>query len=664
MPIKRRERPAPRGVLTGPDWLGEQVTFKQGSLSVANFLKDNEDLLFYLDKAIDWEPLVRLTERDVKDSDSFESSAAAVTFYRDVLESVAEYVAEEIAPHAEEIDREGVLFDNGEVSFPPRLEKIFDELKALGFHGLCVPRELGGLNLPLLAYMACVELFARADVSVAAHFGFHGGMAMAMLVYSINEGTTEIDPQSGEILSTRFAHEIGEIMRGEAWGSMDITEPDAGSDMAALRSKAHHGDDGIWRVTGEKIYITSGHAKYHFVIARTEEQGDANNPFAGLKGLSMFLVPASGEGPGGTRASGVSVERIEKKLGHNGSATCALRFEEAPAHLIGKRGDGFKHMLLLMNNARIGVCFESLGLCEAALRLAQDYAVERRSMGKTIDQHEMIADMLEEMATDIAGIRALAFKAAVHEELTQKARLIAKAKEGAGMSIAPEIQEILDKSPKISRRLTPLAKLLGSEKAVEMARKAIQIHGGAGYIREYGAEKLLRDAMVFPIYEGTSQIQGLMVMKDALMGIMKGPGDFMKRLAQARLGSLSAKDPDARDLARIQLLSLKAQQHLIGRVASDKVKAVVQTPVQGWWGALSEGWDPKRDFARAMLHAERLAMLLADEAIAEILFEQAEAFPERRELYRNYVERALPRARYLYEQITERGDRLLARLSA
>ena len=175
---------------------------------------------------------------------------------------------------------------------------------------------------------------------------------------------------------------------------------------------------------------------------------------------------------------------------------------------------------------------------------------------------------------------------------------------------------------------------------------------------------LLRDAMVMPIYEGTSQIQSLMAMKDTLVGIMKRPADFVKRLAQARLASLPNNEADARDLARLQLLSLKAQQHLVGRVAADKFKAVAQTPIQGWWEALTDGWDPKRDFARAMLHAERLAMLLADEAIAEILLDQANRFPERRELYQAFMERALPRARFLHDQITTTGDRLLRRLKA
>ena len=625
---------------------------------MANFLRDNDDLCFYLDRAINWEALVPLTEREVADADAFKSTADAVAFYRDVLDTMAEFVADEIDPHSAEIDRGGVIYDEGEVHFPPRLTRIFEQLKALGFHGFCVPRELGGLNVPLIAYMASVEIFSRADVSTAAHFGFHGGMAMAMLAYSINEGTTQVDPHTGEILSTRFADEMAEIISGEAWGSMDITEPDAGSDMAALRCKGYQTEDGGWRVDGQKIFITSGHGKYHFVIARTEET-DARNPFAGLKGLSLFLVPAWSEGPEGKRVRHVMVEGVEDKLGHHGSATCTVRFEDSPAYLIGKRGEGFKHMLLLMNNARVGVSFESLGLCEAAYRLARDYAAERRSMGKTIDQHEMIADMLDEMKSDIVAIRALAFTAAEHEELAQKARLIANAREAAGLPVGDDIAQILATSPKISRRLTPLSKLLASEKAVEMARKAIQIHGGAGYIKEYGAEKLLRDAMVFPIYEGTSQIQGLMAMKDTLVGIMKRPGDFVKRLAQARLGSLPNNDADARDLARLQLLSLKAQQHLVGRVATDKLKAVAQTPIHGWWEALTDGWDPKRDFARAMLHAERLAMLLADEAIAEILQDQALRFPERRELYRTFMERALPRARYLHDQITTTGGRLL-----
>ncbi len=629
---------------------------------MGNFYEDNEDLRFYVERGIDWAPLVDATEYGFRTEDGFKTTEEAVGFYREILELIGGFVADEVAPHEAEIDREGVRFENGDAVFPPRLASIFEQIKGLELHGMCLPRELGGQNCPIILFSLEGELFARADVSVMAHHGFHAGIAMASLVYSFEEGTTRFDPASGKILETRFATEIEELRQGLAWGSMDITEPNAGSDMAALRAVGELDEDGTWRVTGQKIFITSGHAKYHYVIARTEKAGAESDPFAGLAGLSMFLVKAYDDTPDGTKTWHATVDRVEEKLGHHGSATVAISFDRTPAQLIGKRGEGFKYMLTLMNNARIGVGFECIGLCESALRKARAYAAERPSMGKTIDRHEMIADYFDEMETDVRALRALAVTSAVHQELGQKLELMLK----AGVVPEAELESVQRKSRRhrrLARRYTPLLKYLAAEKAVEIARRCLQIHGGVGYTTEYGAEKLLRDALVMPIYEGTSQIQSLMAMKDTLTGIMKTPTRFATRLAQAKWREVSARDPDERRLAKVQALSLSAQQHLIARTVQDKVRSVKELPITEWPEMLKKNWDPKRDFAFAMLHAERLTQLLADEAVLEILYEQSKAHPNRRVWFEAYAERAESRARWLHDQILHTGQRLLDRLA-
>jgi 3-(methylthio)propanoyl-CoA dehydrogenase len=630
---------------------------------MANFLKDNEDLRYYLEKGIDWATLVSVTERRFGPG-GFADPDEAKQFYDDSLELLGELCAEQVAPHALQIDRESVELENGEVIFPPRLASIFETIRGLELHGMCLPRELGGQNAPMFLYYIGTELFARADVSVMAHHGFHGGVALAMLLFSVREGSTRFDPDSGDILETRFAAEIEEIRRGDASGCMDITEPDAGSDMARLKTRGEQDADGRWYVTGQKIFITSGQGKYHFVIARTEQAGDDDDdPMAGLGGLSMFLVPAYETRPDGSRRRAhVVVDRIEEKMGHHGSATAALSFERAPAQLIGKRGEGFKYMLMLMNNARISVGFECIGLCEAAHRLAVAYAAERRSMGKTLDKHEMIADYLDEMQTDIQALRAMAMHAGFHEEVAQKLELeLLRSTELPDLDKKRREREI-SRHRTISRRATPLLKYLGAERAVEISRRALQIHGGNGYMREFGAEKLVRDAVVMPIYEGTSQIQALMAMKDKLGAIMKSPQGFVKKLAQTRWRALSSRDANERRVARIQLLSLSAQQHLIAKTAGAKFREISGKPLSEWPNALLSSWDPKRDFAHALLHAERLTRLLADELVSELLLEQARRHPERQELFERWLERAEPRCRFLYDEITSTGARLLAKL--
>jgi len=626
---------------------------------MSNFYRDNDDFQFYVDRGIDWEPLVRLTENEYRSDEGFDDEVEAVEFYRDVFEMVGGFVADEIEPHVQEIDDEGLELVDGEVEQPEKLDEIFEKLKSLEMHGVSIPRELGGMNCPVLVYMLNTELFARSDVSISAHHGFHGGIAMALVAYSMNEGSAEFDDKGG-LVETRFDEEIQEIMSGEAWGSMDITEPDAGSDMAALRTSAHQDDEGNWFVNGQKIFITSGHGKYHVVIAKTEtdESGDDH----GLDKLSTFLVKAYEENDDGGRERFAEIERLEEKLGHHASATCQITFDETPARLIGERGEGFKQMLLLMNNARVGVSFEAIGLCEKAYRLAKDYASERESMGKTLDRHEMIADYLEEMRTDIQGMRALAVEAGYCEELARKANMMIERRSELSSGEREHYERMHETNRWRARKLTPLLKYITAERCVEMARMCVQIHGGVGYTTEYEAEKLLRDAMVMPIYEGTSQIQSLMATKDILQHVMQNPGDFVSTLARARWTVWRSDDRRERQMAKLRLRSLTCQQHLIQKTAIDKVRSVADRPFSEWSQALLQEWDPKQDFSHALLHAERLTKMRADVAIASILYEQAQDHPDRVDVFDRYIERALPRAGFLQKKITETGDRLVADL--
>jgi alkylation response protein AidB-like acyl-CoA dehydrogenase len=630
---------------------------------MASFLTDNDDLLYYLNEGIDWTTLAEASEYGWRTVDGFKNGAEAKGFYSEVAHMMGELVAEQLAPRAPKIDREGAHLEGGEAVESPSMKEFFDAVRAADLHKMCIPRELGGLNAPLLLYFLCGEMIARGDLACMNHFSFHGGMAMAALAYSVHEGTTEFDVQAGRIKSTRFADEIAEIARGDAWGCMDITEPDAGSDMAALRTRAEQDEHGNWFVTGQKIFITSGHGKYHFVVARTEEAKDPNDPFAGLAGLSMFFVKTYDDLPDGSRKRHVTLERVEEKLGHHGSVTAALTFERAPARLIGRRGEGFRYMLVLMNNARVGVGFESIGLAEAAYRMAKAYAEQRRSMGKPIARHEMLADYLDEMRTDIQAMRVLGVAGAFHEEMSQKLQLIGKFIDKASPSDGARVGREAPRHTYLARRYTPLLKYFSTEKAVEIARRNMQIHGGAGYTREYGAEKLLRDSLVLPIYEGTSQIQSLMAMKDTLLGIIRRPQAFVTRMGQARWRAVSARDPLERRVARLQTLSMSAQQFLLTRTAAGKLKSLVATPVTKWREAFVQQWDPKRDFALAMLHAERLTRILVDEAVAELLLEQAKKHAHRRELLERWLARAELRSKALHEEITTTGERILASLA-
>jgi hypothetical protein len=626
---------------------------------VSNYFDDNEDLKYYMERGLDWGPLVELLEGNYKHPDGPKDLAEAMETYRDPLQLMGEFVAEQVAPHVAGVDHAGLKLVDGSVVAPPALTAIFQQVGEMGLHGICIPRELGGMNAPMVVYLIAAEMMARADVSMMTHYGFHSAIAMSLLLYSVAEGSTEWDKDTGVITKTRFDKEIREIVAGRAWGSMDITEPNAGSDMAQLNCRAELDSAGNWAVTGQKIFITSGHGAYHVVIARHVLPGQTAEP--GLKGLSLYLVPTFETLADGSQKRHVVVDRLEEKLGHHGSATCSVVFDRSPGILIGRVGDGFKHMLLLMNSARLGVGFEALGLSENAYRLAKAYAAERRSMGKTIDRHELIADYLDEMRTDIQGVRALCMYGAYHEEFAQRLRM----QEAAGHASeveAARIKQAVKRHSAKARRVTPLLKYLAAEKSVELARRSLQIHGGVGYTTEYGPEKLLRDSLVTPIYEGTSQIQSLMAMKDTLGAVLKNPQLFVRRKAQASWRSVSARDPLERRVARLKGLSYGAIQHLMTRVVFAKVKGVRAQPVGNWAEAVRASWDPKRDFAYGMLHAERLTKILADVAICEILWKQAVAHADRRDVLERYLLRAEPRCRFLHDEITTTGSRLLEEL--
>lgn len=630
-----------------------------------NFFRDNNDLQYYFTKGVDWEKLVRITELDYRLKDGHADFEEAQYFYEEVLSMFGEFVAKEVDPHTATFDREGVKLVDGEAVSSEAWDRVFKQIGELGIHGMPIPRELGGMNVPFLLFHFNSEMLARADVSAMTHMSFHAGIALAMLVYSFYEGTTEFDPETLEITSSRFGEYVSEIAAGEAWGAMDITEPDAGSDMAQLKARAVQGDDGIWRITGNKIFISSGHAKYHIVIARTEEDLSL-----GLDGLSLFVVKAYDDLPDGTRKRYVDIVRVEEKLGHHGSATCALEFDQVEGELVGKRGEGFKLMLLLMNNARVGVGFESIGLMENAWRQAKSYAEERVSMGKSIDRHEMIASYLDDMELEIAASRALTMHAGFHEEYAQKLDMFGRALVRAGKSMPSLGIESMDDIEKQlayhkweARRMTPLLKYAAGEGAVALAQRCIQIHGGVGYTQDYGAEKLLRDAMVLPIYEGTSQIQSLMAMKDNLMRVLNNPQAFLTSLAQARWRSVSAKDPAERRVQKLRVQSLGAIQTLLQRTATDKFKEVRNLPFTQWKTAFVQ-MDPKRDFSFAMLHAERLTRILIDTAVAELFWEQTQKHPERRDLLERWLEKAEPRTKMLLDEIANTGQRILDKLAS
>ncbi|MSP91116.1 MAG: hypothetical protein EXR79_04825 [Myxococcales bacterium] len=622
-----------------------------------NFYTDNADLRFWVEQALDWEMLFDMSEHGATAEDRPASVRDARDSYEGVLQEIGKFAARRIAPVARQIDREGTRMENGEVIESPTFAKVFKEMKKLDLYGLCVPREQGGLNAPAVVYLAAGEMISRADVSCMTHFGFHTGVAVSLLMYALRDPRTVV--KNGRVLSTPYDAVIADCVAGRAWGCMVLTESGAGSDLAQIRTAAVDAGDGVWKVNGEKIFITSGHGQYQLVLVRTEDPKKS----PGLKGLSLLLVRQKIERDGKT-VTNVRISNVEHKIGHNGSPTCSLVYEDSIGELIGRRGEGFELMLALMNFARLAVGFEGLGICEAALRTAREYAAQRVTMGKTIDRHEMVADMLDDMTLQVEALRALAFETAQKVERSTKLEQILKFDPPADEAARAELERRLQRVKRQARDLTPLLKYVGSERAVEMSRTAMQILGGVGYTQEALPEKLLRDALVLPIYEGTSQIQSLMALKDQLMQGLRDPRRFIVKMARANWKRVAESDPLEKQLARLFSYKYKALQTILVRIARNKLKATYDLPMGSWTDALFNEWDPKLDFAPGLLHAERLTRILADTAMARILVKYATKFPERRSRADRFMKRADLRCRAWLAEIEEHGEDLLAELQA
>jgi hypothetical protein len=634
----------------------------------SNFFLDNDDLRFQMSR-FDWSTLVDLQEQLFLDEDRLTSGADGRAFYEEILTTLGEFLAREVAPHEHELDTQLPKFKDGEVDDGARMKKVFAGLANLGAFGITLPRRLGGMNAPLFINQILMELMTRADASVPGQFAFYGGIASALLFYSNEEGS--VTYEGGVPVKSRFDDVIVRIGEGREWGAMVLTEPQAGSDLARLQTKATLQADGTWRLSGQKIFITAGHGEHHIVIARSEDE--TTQP--GLAGLSLFYVPAHVDDKGKAvpkdapgAKSNLSIGGIEHKMGQRSCVAATINYDDSVAELIGKRGDGFRLMLVLMNNARIGVAFEALGTCEASLRTARAYAEERVSMGKPIAKHEMIADYLDEMDVAIRALRAATFEAGFYEEASMRLKLLLKVRPPANEDDRKKLEKKAKDYGARSRELTPLIKYFGGEEAVRQARMAMQMFGGSGYIIETGVEKLLRDALVIPVYEGTSQIQSLMALKDSLLGVLKNPTKFARDIAEARFAALSSNDPLDKAVARMKVTTLSAMQTILSRIATDKLGTVKGQPVTSWRGLIAGEWDPTKDFSFGMLHAERLTKLLCYSQMAEILVRQAHACaatadgPERREIAERFVERFEPRGKGVLLEIEASSGGLVARL--
>ncbi len=457
---------------------------------MANFYTDNPDLRHHLTHPL-MEKIVALKERNYTDAEKYDYApldyADAQDSYDKVLEIVGEMCGDIIAPNAEDVDHQGPSVADGRVIYADATKVNLDACRKAGLMGMAMPRRYGGLNFPITPYIMAADIVSRADT------GFENLWGLQDCAETIYEFANEDQKQ-------RF---ITRVCQGETM-SMDLTEPDAGSDLQSVMLRATEQPDGTWRLNGVKRFITNGDSDIHLVLARSE---------AGTKdgrGLSMFIYDK--------RDGGVNVRRIENKMGIKGSPTCELTYKNAKAELCGSRRMGLiKYVMALMNGARLGIAAQSVGVSELAYREALAYARDRKQFGKAIIEFPAVYEMLSVMKAKLDASRSLLYECARFVDMYKVYDDIAKER-----SLTPEERKESKMYSRQADALTPLAKGMGSEYCNQNAYDCIQIHGGSGFMKDYACERLYRDARITSIYEGTTQLQVVAAIRHVTTGTYLG----------------------------------------------------------------------------------------------------------------------------------------------
>ncbi len=453
---------------------------------MANFYTDNPDLKLHLQHPL-MRKIVALKERDFADAEKFDYAPLnyddAMDNYERVLEIVGDLCGTIIADNAEGVDHDGPTVANGRVTYAPGTQENLAACRKAGLMGMAMPRRYGGLNFPITPYIMAADIVSRADT------GFEN-------LWGLQDCAETLYEFGSEDQRERF---IPRVCAGETM-SMDLTEPDAGSDLQSVMLKATEQPDGTWLLNGVKRFITNGDADIHLVLARSEE-GTKDG-----RGLSMFIYDK--------RQGGVNVRRIENKLGIKGSPTCELVYKNAKAELCGSRRLGLiKYVMALMNGARLGIAAQSVGVSEIAYREAEAYAKDRKQFGKAIIEFPAVQEILAEMKARLDASRCLLYETARYVDLYKAYEDIARER-----SLTPEERKEMKLYNKLADACTPLAKGLTSEYCNRNAYDCIQVHGGSGFMKDYACERVYRDARITSIYEGTTQLQVVAAIRHVTTG--------------------------------------------------------------------------------------------------------------------------------------------------
>ena len=454
---------------------------------MANYYTDNREINFHLNHPL-MKEIVRLKEREYAFKDEFDFAPRdyedAIDNYDRVLEVVGEICGDIVAENAESIDAEGPQVVDGHVVYARGTQENIDALIKAGLMGMSLPYRYDGLNFPIVPYIMAADIVSRADA------GFVNVWGLQDCAETINEFASEEQKQKY----------LPRVCAGDTM-AMDLTEPDAGSDLQAVQLKATWSEEKqTWLLNGVKRFITNGDGEISLVLARSEP-GTKDG-----RGLSMFIYDKNN--------GGVTVRRIEHKMGIIGSPTCELVFKDAPGELVGSRKMGLiKYVMALMNGARLGIAAQSVGVSEAAYREAVAYANERMQFGKAIIKFPAVYEMLSLMKAKLDASRTMLYETARFVDMYKTYMHISEERK-----LEKEERQEMKKYQRLADIYTPLAKGMTSEYSNQLAYDAVQIHGGSGFMKDYPVERIYRDARITSIYEGTTQLQVVAAIRGVTTG--------------------------------------------------------------------------------------------------------------------------------------------------
>ena len=458
---------------------------------MANYYTDHPEIEFHLSHPL-MKRIVDLKERNYEDKDKFADAPVcyedAIENYKRILDITGDVAANIIEPNSEDVDLEGPHLESGRMIYASKTYENLDATRKAGLWGVSMPRRYGGLNLPNTTFSMLSEIISAADA------GFQNVWSLQSCIDTLYEFGSEEQRQKY----------IPRISAGETM-SMDLTEPDAGSDLQRVMLKATFDEENnCWRLNGVKRFITNGDSDIHLVLARSEE-GTKDG-----RGLSMFIYDK--------RDGGVDVRHIEHKLGIHGSPTCELTYKNAKAELCGSTRLGLiKYVMALMNGARLGIAAQSVGVEQEAYNEALAYAKERAQFGKKIINFPAVYDMLSRMKAKLDAGRSILYQTARYVDIYKALEDIARDR-----TLTPEERKEMKLYSRLADAFTPLAKGMNSEYANQNAYDAISVHGGSGFIMEYKCQRLFRDARIFSIYEGTTQLQVVAAIRYVTNGTYLG----------------------------------------------------------------------------------------------------------------------------------------------